>query len=165
MTAKVPDECSETELRDFAALVHAGGEVSPAGLEQRIAAARKLFFVHAGDCLVATGALKIPVSRYRASVFRRAKATCRPRDFAIELGWIFVMPSMRGKKISRKLVQAAVQQAPGEAIFATSRTDNQAMHASLEAFGFAKHGCDYLSADRSARIALFLLRAFSITST
>ena len=160
ITVKSPQDCSPGELGDFAALVLAGGEVIREGLEGRVLAAHALFFLRENSCLLGIAALKNPTARYRASTFKKACATALPSQYPLELGWVFVMPSARGRKLSHRLAQAAVAHAAQTQIFATSRIDNPAMHAPLIAASFTKHGTDYASDRGTHRLALFL-RSFS----
>ena len=156
MTAKTPAEATAFELADFAAFVRAGGEVASDGLEQRIRLAEVLFFVHDEKCLVGIAALKRPEFPYRSRIFEKAKATRHATPFPFELGWVFVLPSSRGRRLSYKLTAAAVAHSAGRGVFATSRTDNPAMHASLLAAGFERHGEPYPSNRASHRLELFL---------
>jgi|SRR5690349_8753502 len=151
-----PSECSSAELAEICSLVRSGGEVMEAGVEQRIKEAKALFLVRDGEGLVAVAALKNPRPTYRASVFRKAAAKNDPKVFRYELGWIFVVPSSRGKGLSHALVSAAVGDSMGAPIFATCRVDNVAMHRSLLSAGFHRHGEDYNSERGSYRLALFL---------
>lgn len=156
ISVKTPAECSASELADFAAFVRAGGEVISVGLEQRIASAHALVFLCDGECLLGIAALKNPSSRYRAYVFKKASAALKPETFHLELGWIFLLPSSRGKGLSHQLVNVAVAHVARTQMFATSRSDNASMHKSLVAAGFVKHGLEYSSRDGSTKIGLFL---------
>jgi len=156
ITAKRPIDCSSSELENFAMLVHEGGEVGTAGLEDRIGAAQILVFAYAGDELAAISALKRPTERYRASVFRKARATLNVKSFGIELGWVYVKPKYQGRGLSRQLVSLAIERAHGEPLFATSRANNSRMHSSLAKYGFVKNGSEYASAERSEKLVLFI---------
>lgn len=60
IASRSPRNCSEEELGDFRALVLAGGEVIPGGLEARIRAAHALVFLTVGCCLCGVAAIKQP---------------------------------------------------------------------------------------------------------
>lgn len=156
VTVNSPKECSAAELGDFAALVLAGGEVIRDGLEGRVAKADALFFMREGARLLGIAALKKPSAGYRLSVFKKAGASVSPTHYPLELGWVFIMPSARGKKLSHRLVAAAVEHAGKIQMFATSRTDNPGMHAPLIAASFIKHGNSYASARGAHQLQLFL---------
>lgn len=156
VTVKLPRECSATEVSDFASFVNAGGEVIPEGLEGRVREAHALFFLRENSCLLGIAALKNPNATYRASVFKKTAASVSAAQFPLELGWVFVMPSARGRKLSHSLVGAAVTHAAGKNVFATSREDNLGMHAPLLAAAFSKHGVEYASSRGTHRLALFL---------
>jgi predicted GNAT family N-acyltransferase len=156
ITIKSPLECSAKEVADFAALVNAGSEVVSEGLESRVREANALFFLRENSCLLGIAALKNPNSTYRASVFKKAAASASAAQFPLELGWVFVLPSARGRKLSHSLVQAALSHSAGKNVFATSRTDNPGMHVPLLAASFFKHGVEYASSRGTHRLVLFL---------
>lgn len=156
VTIKSPQQCSAKEVGDFAAFVNAGGEVISEGLEGRVREAHALFFLRENSCLLGIAALKNPNATYRASVFKKAAASASAAQFPLELGWVFVLPSARGRKLSHSLVRAAIAHAAGKNVFATSRTDNPGMHAPLLAASFSKHGVEYASSRGTHRLALFL---------
>ena len=151
-----PLQCSATEVADFVALVQAGGEVIREGLEARVREAKTLFFLRENEKLLGIAALKIPAAGYRERAFEKARATVEPADYPFELGWIFVVPEARGRRLSNLLVQAAIAQAKQMPIFATSRTDNPAMHTPLRAASFVKHGHEYRSSRGNHHLALFV---------
>jgi GNAT superfamily N-acetyltransferase len=153
---KRPQNCTQNELADFADLVLVGGEVIREGLDGRIQDAYALFFLREASSLLGIAALKNPSARYRGSVFKKACATESALHYPLELGWVFVVPSARGRRLSRRLVDAVVMHAAQRQIFATSRVDNTAMHASLIDVSFVKHGTEYVSHRGTHRIALFL---------
>ena len=156
VAAKSPSECTEPELMAFAELVRSGGEVANKGLLNRIKAAQRLIFLRQGECLAGVAALKRPRADYRTSIFDKAHASQTSGPFASELGWVFVVPNCRGKRFSHVLTGLAVATATGECIFATSRTDNYAMHTALHTIGFDRHGTDFPSRRGLHCLALFL---------
>lgn len=156
LTVKAPSARSSTEREDFAALVLAGGEVIAEGLEGRVNAAHVLLFLRDASCLVGIAALKKPNPTYRGSAFQKAGATQNHEEFPLELGWVFVLPSARGKGYAKALVRAAIAHAGNSKVFATSRTDNTHMHASLLVASFFKHGSVYTSSRGTHKLSLFL---------
>jgi len=153
---KKTSDCSEAELQDFAALVLAGGEVTAVGLDARIKKAEALVFLLQNDCLKGIAAVKNPEQNYKRGVFQKAKASVQANEFPFELGWVFVLPSSRGAGFSRKLVQAALGETGGRAIFATSRSDNTPMHKVLNAHGLSKNGEEYASIRGNQNLVLFV---------
>jgi predicted GNAT family N-acyltransferase len=156
ISTKSPQQCSASELSDFTTLVLAGGEVIEKNLRSRVLEALALCFLRENSCLIGIAALKNPSTEYRTSVFKKARATASASEYPYELGWLFVVPSARGRKLSHSLVQAAVNHAAQAQVFATSRTANPAIHAPLMAASFAKHGNEYASNRGPHRLALFL---------
>jgi GNAT superfamily N-acetyltransferase len=153
---KSPQRCTSNELAEFTAFVLTGGEVTRAGLGEHLRNAHALFFMRESACLVGIAALKRPRLAYRAGVFEKSGATVSPLDFPFELGWVFLLPSARGRNLSRQLLVAAADHVADAQVFATTRTDNPAMHASLLGAAFTRHGSDYPSNRGAHRLVLFL---------
>ncbi|MGZ8095670.1 MAG: GNAT family N-acetyltransferase [Methylosarcina sp.] len=156
IVSKTPNECTANELQDFTALVLAGGEVTAVGLETRIKKAKALLFLQQSDCLKGIAAVKHPESSYKERAFKKAHATEKADQFPFELGWVFVLPSLRGAGFSHKLVESALAVANGQAMFATSRADNTPMHKTLEKHGFMRHGKAYASNRGNQQLVLFV---------
>ena len=72
---------------------------------------------------------------------------------------MFIIPSARGRRLSRDLTQAALSAAGNAGVFATSRTDNLGMHATLGRFGFAQSGSSYMSTRGNYQLQLFVRSA------
>jgi predicted GNAT family N-acyltransferase len=159
IVAKKTAECSAAELKDFAALVLAGCEVTEVGLEVRIKNAETLLFLRQDGCLKGIAAVKNPKNKYKERVFQKAQATVEASQFPFELGWVFVLPSSRGAGFSHKLVEAALSVVSDQAIFATSRADNAPMHKVLKAHGFSCHGKTYASSRGNQHLVLFVRNA------
>jgi hypothetical protein len=151
-----PRECTANELDDFKALVLAGGEVIQEGLEGRIRSAVRLVFLSVGCCLRGIAALKRPLQSYRNGVAAESGVPLSEKDYPFELGWVFLMPSARGRKFSLDLTLAALTAADGCGAFATSRTDNIGMHATLARCGFLTAGKPYASGRGNHQLQLFV---------
>jgi hypothetical protein len=151
-------DCLPAEIDDFKALVLAGGEVEPEGLEDRIRRAASLVFLYIGCCLCGVGALKLPNSAYRQGVSSKSKVPLPEHQFPYELGWVFVMPSARGRRFSNDLTRAALSKAGAGGVFATSWTNNEPMHAALRKCGFESAGEAWESERLDRSLQLFLRR-------
>lgn len=152
---KHPDECSQIELADFVALVRAGEEVATAILEERVRAAERLTFLFKGKCLLGIAALKNPLSSYRKSVSAKSGFILDAVAFPYELGYVFVLPSARGRRLSNVLVSSIITHIASKGIWATSRTDNHVMHRTLLRYGFAVCGQPYTSGRGKHQLQLF----------
>jgi hypothetical protein len=99
-------DCDSIERDDFHDFVLAGGEVDQAKLKDLIKKAHRLLFVRRPECLCLKGiaGIKNPRKDYRKYVFCIAEAPFDPAEFEYELGWIYVLPSMRRQGISYELV-------------------------------------------------------------
>ena len=128
-----PAKCPRADLDAFCALVLMGGEVMAAGLADRVRQAAFLAFAHEDETLVGVAALKNPHAGYRADVFTKAQGGAAA-NFPYELGWAYVVPAARGKRVSTSLVEALC--ARGKAgVYAPSRAANKAMHRTLRRAG------------------------------
>ena len=157
--ARSPGDCQDTEIKEFMALVLAGGKVTPEGLETRIRSAASLVFLTIGCCLSGVAALKRPEARYRSRISFNSGIALPERDFPYELGWVFIMPSARGRRFSVDLTREALSAAGTEGVFATSRTDNASMHATLAKFRFLSCGHPWASRRGDYHLQLFLRHA------
>lgn len=158
LSSKEPAECEAAELDDFVALVLAGGEVANQGLHALVRKSEQLFFLFHGECLAGVAAVKRPRHAYREKIFKQARAVREAESFTIELGWVFIQPSFRGKGLSHRLVEAATMHAAERKMYATSEVNNYAMHSALVAGGFVRHGERYQT-KRGRCVALFIYEA------
>lgn len=138
---KSPAECTEAELTAFEeALVEHGETASPA-LAERIRRADCLAFVVGADSkFCGTGALKSPKPEHCAGVFKRAGAQAPPERFSLELGWL-----VGDDKTTARIIAALAAHAGERAVFAITRADDAALHASLREHGFRPDGAAYAS--------------------
>ena len=154
---KLPTDCSPAELDAFEKLVCAGGEVTLAGLRQRICSASLLLFLYdSSGTLAGVSALKRPTYIYRYKVFRQAHASVSPLSYRVELGWVFDPPSHQGQRFSRPLVELLLHKAMGSLVFATTRVNNEPMQRTLARYGFRRNGGVYHSTRGDYDLALFI---------
>ncbi|MBV7469315.1 GNAT family N-acetyltransferase [Aeromonas sp. sif0611] len=152
--SKAPRDCSNAELETFERLVAAGGEVTLAGLRQRIQRAEKLIFINDGEC-VAIGAIKNPNAAYKARVFKKSNATEQSK-YQHELGWLYVSSAARGKGYGRALMEEIKELLAGTACFATTRENNEPMHHLFSHFGFSRLGQSYKSDNGNYSLTLYV---------
>ncbi|MEM1293714.1 MAG: GNAT family N-acetyltransferase [Verrucomicrobiota bacterium] len=153
--AKSPQHCSAVELDEFERLVKEGGEVDPKGLRRRIEKAERLVFCGSNPVL-GVGAVKNPVERYKTSVFTKAGVLDRMDDHKFELGWLYVSPEARGMGVGNHLMEAAIQVSAEGGIFATTRSNNDAMHYLFQKYAFEKVGTEYKSAKGDHTLVLYV---------
>src|SRR5882762_2464192 len=125
LLAGEPHEFHDNEIRDFMALVIVGGEVTRSGLEDRIRSAPRLVFLYLGHKLTGIAALKRPDAGYRYNVSSKSGVPVALSAFPYELGYMFVVPSARGRGLSLDLARSALSGAGNGGVFATSRIDNK----------------------------------------
>ena len=153
-----PSACTPAELRDFESLVQQSGEVSGQGLTDRVRRAACLAFHYSvPGRLVAIAALKVPHRSYRDRVFASAHSGRRPEAYPLELGWFFVRPSCRGRRMSQRLAAPLLRHADGRGVFATTSTANPAMLTVLHSLGFRRSGAPYRRRRSPAHQDLVLL--------
>ena len=153
---KSPQSCSEAEIEDFIAFVLAGAEVSSDGLKERVCSSEMLAFYREDTCLLGIAGLKRPSDHHRGEVSAGAKIQLPAKKFPFELGWVFVLPSARGKRISPKLCKPLVEAAKGQGIFSTSRKENEYMHKTLYRLEFSLAGQPYESIRGDYELQVFL---------
>jgi GNAT superfamily N-acetyltransferase len=159
LLVKSPGECSNIEIVAFIAFVRAGGEVSIQGLVERIRSAAVLVFARVDGLVIGVAALKQPQASYRRRVSSESGAPLPAAEFPYELGWVYVSPESRGKGISLLLSQAIIAASEGACMFATSRTDNVAMHRSLTKVGFVAVGNPFVSGRGKHSLQVFVRHA------
>ncbi|QRY31892.1 hypothetical protein JVX96_00765 [Variovorax sp. PDNC026] len=120
VTVKSPVDCDAIELRDFVSLIIQDGEVSPLGLPERVANARSLSFLRRDSALVGVAGLKRPAASYRHRISLSAQFELSQESFPFELGWVFLLLSARGAKLSLPLCAPLIQTADCVGTFATS---------------------------------------------
>ncbi|MFZ6843148.1 GNAT family N-acetyltransferase [Undibacterium sp. RuTC16W] len=156
VTVREPAAASAEELSAFRQFVLEGGEVNPQTLPGLVLRALSLALARVGEELVAVGAIKRPNPGYRAGVFAKAQVPQNPSRFEFELGWIYVRPSARGKGVASVLVGELASSLNSAPAYATSRVNNERMHAALKRFGFQPVGSPYPSQRNEPDIQLFL---------
>jgi len=154
--SRSPGEFSSKEIDEFQQAVMEGGEVDPGGLRDRIMSARALVLLRDADKLAAVAALKSPVLAYRTRVSESAGVEIALAHYPFELGWVYVYPFARGRKYSQAVSLEALRRSDGKGVFATSRADNGAMHATLQRLGFEPAGMPYRSRRANQELVLFL---------
>jgi hypothetical protein len=157
--AASPAEFQDKEIDDFVAFVLAGGEVTGKGLRDRVMQAPCISYLRNKECLLGVAGLKLPAQSYRARVEKNSKTNLGANDFPYELGWVFILPSARDRKLSFPLCQPLVTAAKGAGIFATSRTTLTGMHRTLEKLGFVRTGSEWPSKENDGNLALFIKHA------
>ena len=156
IVAKAPAEFSDVEIADFVALVVAGGEVTPHGLEGRVRSAERIAFLRGNGCLLGVAGLKHPSQNHRDEVAALSGVPFPSKEFPFELGWIFIIPSARGCQLSLPLCRSLIEAVVTQGVFATSRTENGAMHRTLSKLGFLPVGAAYKSPWGNHQLQSFL---------
>lgn len=141
--AAAPGEFSNHERAMFSALVAKGGEVAVNAIANNIKTAKALVLGRGAGKIQGVAALKRPQASYRKRIGCKAGVEIGQRSYPYELGYVFLLPEAQGKKVSHRLVAAALERADGAAVFATTRTDNVPMLATLARAGFKQVGQDY----------------------
>jgi len=79
-----------------------------------------------------------------------------PGKFEFELGWVYVIPDARDQHVSTRLVEALMQNIGEAQVYATSRVNNERMHALFARLEFAPVGEPYPSKLNEPNIQLFV---------
>jgi GNAT superfamily N-acetyltransferase len=116
-----PGDCTPQALADFEKLLVAAGTVDPEGVTHRIRKAYQLLFLRESNGqLVGIGALKRPLSSYRAKVFAKAGISILSDEYPVELGWVAVRRSHQGRGFSRRIISQLISLVENENLFATT---------------------------------------------
>lgn len=75
--------------------------------------------------------------------------------YDLEIGYFFILPSCRGKKLSSVVMKEINNFIIGKNCFATTRTNNEAMIHILEKSGFQKLGLEYPSEKGDHKLVLY----------
>ncbi len=151
-----PGDFQPKEIDDFIAFVLAGGEVTGNGLKDRVMQAPCISYLRVNGCLLGVAGLKSPEPGYRKGVSANSKTKLTEDLFPYELGWVFILPSARERKLSFPLCQPLITAAKHAGVFATSRTTLGGMHRTLEKLGFARTGSEWPSKQNDGNLALFI---------
>ncbi|MDX1644517.1 MAG: GNAT family N-acetyltransferase [Thermoanaerobaculia bacterium] len=156
---KRPGLSSEEELREFERLVREGFGGSDDGLPARIRRAHRLA-IHRSSANepIAIAGLKSPDEDYRSDLFERSETAASATDYLLELGWVYVLPEHRGRRLGERLCRRLVNEPPTGGLFATTRPDNEPMIRILRALGFIRTGRPFCHPRRDEELALFLRR-------
>lgn len=157
--AASPREFQAKEIDDFVAFVLAGGEVTGVGLRDRVVRAPCISYLRSNECLLGVAGLKSPDQGHRTRVEKQSKTKLAEKEFPYELGWVFILPSARERKLSFPLCEPLVTAAKGAGIFATSRTNLIGMHRTLEKLEFVRTGSEWPSKENEGNLALFVKHA------
>jgi GNAT superfamily N-acetyltransferase len=158
LTTLSPSECSAQALADFENLITHAGTVDPKGLTQRIRDASRLLFLRdANGEIVGVGALKRPLSSYRARVFAKAGIATLSDEYRLELGWVAVAKRQQGRGLSRRIIGELIKLAETQNLFATTHVDARAMRFAAD-YGFKPAGKPYPSG-RGYDLVLYLRNA------
>lgn len=159
VSAVKPTSLSGVEVDDFVSFVLAGGEVTGQGLRSRVLRAECITFLREAQCLLGVGGLKRPSTNHRKDVEAGASVTLGAKQFPLELGWVFILPSARGRKLSLPLCEPLVAAAANRGVFATSREEKKGMHATLVKLGFERVGDSWPSVENDGNLFLFTRNA------
>jgi len=154
--AAVPDAFSDSDRRRFRDLVVAADEVDEVVLAKNIEAARVLVVVREGSSIRGVAALKRPQASYRLKTSKRTGIDLPEEEYPFELGYVHLEADLRGRKLSHRLVAAALDHCDDRGLFATVRTDNAKMRATLAGAGFTAVGEPYAGRKEGEEIGLLV---------
>ncbi len=157
VTTVTPDELLPDELMSFSEMVKQCDEVAPDFVETNVRNAKALVRAWAEGKLVGVAALKRPQASYRECIGRKAGVAINEDSYPYELGYVCLLPEAQGNKFSHRLVAVAIERAEeGAGIFATTRTDNYPMLATLGNADFKPVGKKYQGRDDTQMIQLLV---------
>jgi GNAT superfamily N-acetyltransferase len=130
-----------------------------AGLNARIKSAEALALLFLRKELAAIAALKRPANQYKHSVFEKAcSLDAIPDLYRFELGWVYVAERFRNNGYSKYLLKDLLQSREAGGVYATSITENVAMHRSLEREGFIRIGETWPSTNQPGKLLCLFVK-------
>jgi hypothetical protein len=154
---KSPSNLNPRELEQIKRMIIAGGEVSAANIDERLAATKLIAFFETDNQIIATASIKVPLKSYKDKVFKKkAKTTVDPKSYEYELGYLYTLPLARGKNLSNRLISSLLLEHDGAQIFSTTRMGNMQVHAMMRAMGFVRTGGGYLNANKTDHLVLYI---------
>ena len=148
-----PSECSAQEIGGFCGLLDQA--FGPRDRSQEIRAAHSLVYLHEGQALLGIAALKTRSVDMTRDVFQSAGVSLPEKAALYELGWVVVDQRHRGRRLSRILVEAALQAAGDACVYATCHDTNAAVHRTLRRYGFTETGTAFYSERHGKTLVLF----------
>lgn len=137
-----PTQATSLEFNDIKNFMVQSGEVTMAGLENRLKKSKFLGLEYVDGVVAGVGAVKTPNRSYKERIFNSAGISQQHSQYDAELGWIFTSPQYRGKGVAKKLVNELLKKY-SKKIFATVREDNNTMINILKSKGFKQIGEPY----------------------
>jgi GNAT superfamily N-acetyltransferase len=153
---KQPSILTQEEFDKIRLLVLEGGETDPNFIEDRLCCSALISFVIEEKQIIAVAILKVPDPLYRHRIFEQAQSPEIENMYNYELGYIFVLPDFRGKKISSKLCDLVCGTSSLYGTFATVRQNNNAMRRILEKNHFSITGTGYLNQKKTDYLLLYV---------
>lgn len=151
-----PYKLSYDELKEFTNIVLKGGEVTQAGLFDRVKRAEKLIFAYdENEKLIGVSAIKKPLDSYKYKVFSKSNNLDIMDKYDFELGWVFVNGTNRGSHVGSNMVEYIINNFHGK-IFATTRLTNTPMQKILNKYGFEIVGDSYPSLNNPDEIVVMV---------
>jgi GNAT superfamily N-acetyltransferase len=150
-------DSDDAQIHEFCAAISRGGEVMEEGLEIRIRERGELVAIkRIATDIIGIAALKSPTNHHRQITAQGAQFDLNPSTYPYELGWAFVDPAYRGKRIAERLCGVLIEAKEGSGLFATTRAGNDAMQSVLRKKGFYSVGRQYPSARGKYNLQLFI---------
>ena len=145
VVARPPKECSSDELAAFVKIAAKGNEVEADDIKRGVERAAIVAWFESKSSMHAVAALKMPYDSYKERVFRKAGIPEESQKFGLELGYVYVEEAKRGNGYGAALVKRIIETSDKSPVYATTRSDNDAMQAILRKNGFASVGSAYTS--------------------
>ncbi len=139
-----PNELSKTEAARCLFLVNEGGALSVRFTANQLGQSTCVCLVRNDNEIVGVGVIKSPRPQYASGIAKKSGF-----DFdknMLELGYVSRDPLHWGKSLSEKIVAGLLSRCSDGPFFAT--TSNQKMKQTLEHFGFAQKGKEWVGRNK-----------------
>jgi hypothetical protein len=134
---------SEKEQIAIINLIKIGNEANAELVLNRMESSLLTAYIKLEMGIMGTATIKRPELSYRTYVFDQACLSKSPENIPLELGYVFISPSFRNQGLALKLCKSLLGLIPKQAVFATTRSDNEGMKAILQKLDFNQEGVAY----------------------
>ncbi|MBL7882794.1 MAG: GNAT family N-acetyltransferase [Bacteroidia bacterium] len=143
-----PEDCSKEQLDLFFNTILNGGQIKTSEelLIKNIKNCVLLAFYEIENKLAGISAVKIPRTKYKKTVFEKAKVSADEKLFEFEIGYVVTVPEFRGRGVSSILIKELIKRNPSATYFAT--TKSEFMPKIFKKVNFVKHGESYLNTSK-----------------
>jgi hypothetical protein len=147
---------SEKNQQEIVNLIKIGNEANAELVLNRMESSLLTAYIRGDIGIIGTATIKRPELDYRTYVIDQACLSKSPKNIPLELGYVFISPSFRNQGLALKLCKSLVGLIPKQAVFATTRSDNEGMKAILQELDFNQEGIAYENRSKTKLLQFYI---------